>query len=87
MNPYKHLQSEKKRIDNKSRFLINNRQKFCEHDGLHAVTAQKGKYFPVNVYISMKETFIKIGNLRVCWDLILVKKSPISLTMTYQTSI
>ena len=26
----------------------------CEHGGLHPITARKGKYIPVNVYISMK---------------------------------
>ena len=32
----------------------------------------------------MKETFTKIGNIKVCWDLIQVKRFPSSLTMTYQ---
>ena len=54
MNPYEHLQSEKTRIENKSQFLIYNRQNLCEHGGLHPITAQKGKYIPGNVYISMK---------------------------------
>ena len=84
MNPYEHLLSEKSRIENKSRFLIDNNQKLCEHGGLHPITARKGKYIPVSVYISMKDTFIKIGSLRVCWGLIQEKKSLISLTMTYQ---
>ena len=87
MNPYENLQSEKTIIDNKSIFLIDNRQNLCEHGGLHPITARKGKYIPGNVYISMKETFIKNGNLRVCWDLIQVKKSLISLTMTYHIAI
>ena len=59
MNLYEHLQSEKTRIENKSRFLIDNRQNLCEHGGLHPITALKGKYIPGNVYISMKEKFIK----------------------------
>ena len=59
MNPYEHLLSEKSRIENKSRFLIDNKQNLCEHGGLHPMTARKGKYIPVNVYISMKDTFIK----------------------------
>ena len=59
MNPYEHLLSEKSRIENKSQFLIDNKQKLCEHGGLHPMTSQKGKYTPVNVYISIKDTFIK----------------------------
>ena len=59
MNPYKHLQSEKTRIENKSRFLLDKRQNLCEHDGLHPTKARKGKYIASNVYISMKEKFIK----------------------------
>ena len=59
MNPYEHLLSEKSRIENKSQILIDNKQKLCEHGGLHPMTLQKGKYIPVNVYISMKDTFIK----------------------------
>ena len=59
MNPYEHLQSEKTKIENKSRFLIDNRQNLCEHGGLHPMKARKGKYIPDNVYTSMKETFIK----------------------------
>ena len=66
MNPYEHLQSEKSIIENKSRFLIENKQNLCEHGGLHPMTAQKGKYTPGNVYIDKKETFIKNGNMRVC---------------------
>ena len=59
MNPYEHLQSEKTRIENKSRFLIDNRQNLCENGGLHPMTELKSKYIPVNAYISMKEKFIK----------------------------
>ena len=51
------------------------------------MTARKGKYIPVNVYIYMKDKFKKIDILRVCWDLIQVKESLISLTMTYQIAI
>ena len=58
MNPYEHLQSEKTRIEDKSQFLIDNRQNLCEHGGLHPMTARRGKYIPVNVYISMKDAFI-----------------------------
>ena len=35
MNPVKHLESEKTRIENKSQFLIDNRQNLCEYSGLH----------------------------------------------------
>ena len=87
MNPYEHLLSEKSRIENKSQFLIDNKQNLCEHGGLHPMIARKGEYIPDKVYNSMKETSIKIGNLRVCWDLIQVKKFPGSLTMTYQSEI
>ena len=58
INPYEHLQSGGKRIENKSLFFIGNRQNLCKHGGLNIMTAQKGKYIPVNLYISMKETFI-----------------------------
>ena len=58
MNPYEHLQSEKTIIENKSRFLIDNRQNLCEHGELHTMTAQKGEYIPGDVYISTKEKFI-----------------------------
>ena len=59
MNPYEHLQSEKTRIENKSRFFIDNRQNVCEHVGLNPMTALKVKYIPGNIYIYTKETFIK----------------------------
>ena len=49
MNPYGHLHSEKSRLENKSQFLINNKQNLCEHGSLHPMTARKGKYIPVNV--------------------------------------
>ena len=58
MNPYEHLLSEKSRIENKSQLLIDNKQNLCEHGGLHPMTARKGKYIPVSVYIYMKDTFI-----------------------------
>ena len=74
-------------MENKSLFLIDNKQNLCEHGGLHPMKAQKGKYIPVNLYISMKNTFIKIGYLRVCWDLIQVKESLISLIMKYHIAI
>ena len=61
MNPYEHLQSEKIRIENNSQFLIDNRQNFCEHGVLHPMTSREGKYIPGNVYISLKEKFIKIS--------------------------
>ena len=60
MNPYEHLLSEKSRIENKSQFLIDSKQKLCEHGGLHPMTARKGKYIPVNVHTSMKDTLKKI---------------------------
>ena len=49
MNPYKHLQSEKSRIENKIRFLIDNKENLCEYGGVHPMTARKEKYIPVNV--------------------------------------
>ena len=58
MNPYERLLSEKSRIENKSQFLIDNKQNLCKHGGLHPMTARKGKYIPVSLYISMKDTFI-----------------------------
>ena len=48
--------------------MIDNRQNLCEHGGLHPMIEKKGKYIPGKVYNYTKETFIKIGNLRVCWD-------------------
>ena len=59
MNPYEHLLSEKSRIENKSQFLVDNKQNLCEHGGVHKMTAQKGKYIPVNVYIYMEDFFLK----------------------------
>ena len=79
--------AKKSRIKNKSKILIDNKQNLCKNGGLHPMTARKGKYIPVNVYIYMKDTFKKIGSLIVCWDLIQVKESLISLTMTYQIAI
>ena len=35
INPYEHLESESTGIENKSQFLIDNRQNFCDHGGLH----------------------------------------------------
>ena len=58
MNLYEHLQSGKTRIENRSRFCIDNRKTLCEHCGLHPITSRKVKYIPGNIYISMKETFI-----------------------------
>ena len=49
--------------------------------------SKKGKYIPGKVNNTMKEKFIKIGNLRVCWDLIQVNKFQISLIMTYHRAI
>ena len=48
---------------------------------------KKGNYISGKVYNYMKATFIKNGNLRVCWDLIQVKKFPSSLTIKYQRAI
>ena len=39
--------------------MIDNKQNLCEHGDLHPMIARRGKYIPVNVYISMKDTFIK----------------------------
>ena len=69
MNPDEHLLSEQSRIENKSRFLIDNKQSLCKHAVLNPMTASKGRYIPVNAYIYMTDTFIKTGNLRVSWDL------------------
>ena len=87
MNPVEHLESEYTRIQNKSQFLIEYRQNLFEYGALHTMIARKCKYIPDKVYNYMKEIFIKIGNLRVCWDLIQVKKFPSSLIMTYQRAI
>ena len=67
--------------------LIDNSQNLCEHGGLHPMIARKGKYIPCKVYNSTKETIIKIGILRVCLDLIQVKKFPSLIIMTYQREI
>ena len=84
---FEHLESEKTRIGNKRQFFIDNRQKLCEHGGLNPMIARNGNYILRKVYNSMIETFKTIGNLRVCWDLIQVKKFQISLIMTYQRAI
>ena len=39
--------------------MIYNKQRLCEHSGLHPMTARKGKYIPDNVYTSTKYTFNK----------------------------
>ena len=83
--PFWTFRTRKTRMENN--VLIDNRQKLCEHGVLHPMIATKGKYTPGKVYNTTKETFIKIGNLRVCWDLIQVKKFQISLIMTYQRAI
>ena len=49
MNPYEHLLSEKPIIENKSPYLIDNKQNLWEHGSLHPMTARKGRYIPVNV--------------------------------------
>ena len=59
MNPVEHLESERTRIENKSQFLIDNRQQLCEHGGLHPMIARNSKYIPGKLYNYMKETFIK----------------------------
>ena len=87
MNPVEHLESWKTRIENKRQFLIDNRQNLFEHGGLHQMIERKGKYIPGKVYNYMKEIFLKIGNLGVCWVLIQVNKFPSLLIMTYQRSI
>ena len=87
MNPVEHFKSEKTRIENKRQFLIDNRKNLCEHGGLHPMISRKEKYIADKVYNTTKEKFIKIGNLRVCWDLIQVKKFQISLIMTNQRAI
>ena len=53
--------------------FIYNKQCLCEHGGLNPMISRKGKYIPEHVYNQMKEIFIKIGNLRVCWGKIQVK--------------
>ena len=68
-------------------YFIDNRQTLCEHGGFNPMIKIKGKYISGKVYNNMKETFIKIGNLRVCWGLIQVKKFPSSLIMTYQRAV
>ena len=87
MNPYEHLLSEKSRIENKSQFLVDNKQNLFEYGVLHQMTALKGKFIPFTAYIYMKDKFKQNGSLRVCWGLIQVKESIISLTMTYQIAI
>ena len=81
MNPYEILESEKTRIQKKRQFLIDNKQNLCDNGGLHTIIARKVKYITGKVYNTIKEAFIKIGNLRVYWDLIQVKKFQISLIM------
>ena len=43
------LESAKTRIDIMRQFFIDNRKKLCEHGGLHAMIAIKGKYIPGNI--------------------------------------
>ena len=73
MNPYDHLESEQKRIDEKRHFIICNKYLLHDHGGLHPMISRKGKHIPGNVYNQMKEIFIKIGKIRVCWDYIQVE--------------
>ena len=87
LKPFEHFESEKTRIEKKRQFLIDKRKKLCEHGGLHPMIPRKEKVIAGKVYNTTKETFIKIGNLRVCWDLIQVKKFQISLIMTNQRAI
>ena len=49
MNPVKHLELEKTRIENKRQFLIDNRQNLCECGGLYPMISKKGKYIPDKV--------------------------------------
>ena len=58
MNHVEDLESAKTRIDIMRQFFIDNRKKLCEHGGLHAMIAIKGKYIPGNIYNLMKENFI-----------------------------
>ena len=46
-------------IEKKRQFFIDNRKNLCEHGGLHPMISRKGKYVPVKVYNTVKETFIK----------------------------
>ena len=77
------------KIKNREQKSIFDRQlkHLCEHGGLHQMKARKGKYIPVNVYTSMKETLKTNYSLRVCWDIIQVKGSLISITMTFRIAI
>ena len=68
MNPYDHLDLKKNRIEKNIQFLIDNKKCLCEHGGLYKMISRMGKYIPGNVYNNTKEEFIKIGNLRLCWD-------------------
>ena len=87
VNPYDHLESEQTRIEEKRHFLIDNKEYLCDHGGLHPIVSRKVKYIPVNVYNQIKETFIKIGKIIVCWDYIKVNIFLISLIMRYQREI
>ena len=61
MNPVEHLELEKTRIENKSKFLIDNRKNLCEHGGLHPMIKIKVRYITVRVYNYMQEKIIKLG--------------------------
>ena len=50
------IDSQKIKNREQGQFLIDNKKHLCEHGVLHPMTAQKGKYIPVNVYTSMKDT-------------------------------
>ena len=66
---------------------MDNKPYLFEYGGFHPMIEKKGKYISGNVYNHMNETFIKIGNLRVCWDYIQVQKFIISLIMIYHRTI
>ena len=59
MNPYENLEWGKTRLETKIKCLIDNRQKLCEHGGLHQMIEIRGKYISGKVYNTMKETSIK----------------------------
>ena len=67
MNPFDNLESEQTRIYENIHFFIENKECLGDHGSLHPMIAKKERYIPVNVYNKMKEIFIKIGKIVVCW--------------------
>ena len=59
MNPYEHLESGETRIENKSQFLIDNRENVCEHGDLFPMIARKEKYILGKAYTSIKRNIYK----------------------------